>query len=224
MSGPPNDPFPLYLDPFPSYLDPSLHNAPSQPRMPIPPDQFYGTLCFMPGDKSLCPPLCSLTQGLLSGTSSANASHLPSPTNRPGIKTGLKAVGKARKHEEFSIADLNQLLRATIEVNPYSAPRNSIGEAWKEVTQKAQEAGYCLGRNTDTCKKHVASLLAWCEVSPMCHLCFSRTTNTYLLGGQGAEASLCADMPVRGQPGHVCIALRQDRLDCQPQASGKGAI
>src|SRR6266481_6308187 len=166
--------------------------------MPIPPDQFYGTPCFIPGDKSLCPPLCSLTQGFSSSTSSANTSHLPSPTHCPGIKTGIKAVGKARKHEEFSIANLDQLLHATIKVNPYSAPRNSIGEAWKEGTQKAQEAGYCLGHNTDTCKNHVTLLLAWCEVSPMHYLCFSRTTNTYLLGGQGTEASLCADAPVRG--------------------------
>src|SRR6266481_2745305 len=117
MSGPSNNSFPLYLDPFPSYLlDPSLHNAPNQPRMPIPPDQFYGTPHFIPIDKSLRPPLHSLTQGFSSGTSSADASCLPSPTNRPGIKTGLKAVGKARKHEEFSITNLDQLLCATIEV------------------------------------------------------------------------------------------------------------
>src|SRR6266481_4072317 len=87
MSGPPNNPFPSYLNLFPSYLDPSLHNAPSQPRMPIPPDQFYGTPCFILGNKSLHPPLYSLTQGFSSGTSSADASCPPSPTYRPGIKT-----------------------------------------------------------------------------------------------------------------------------------------
>ena len=126
-------------DPFPSYLDPSLHsdfNPGGPPMDPISPDTFYG----IPSGASsascnntlpLHPPLCSLPQGFSSGTSSANPSRPPSPT--VGIK--IKAKGKKR---EFSNTDLDQLLHTTIEVNPFTAPRNLIGEAWKEVTRKAQ--------------------------------------------------------------------------------------
>ena len=57
------------------------------------------------------------------------------------------------------LKDLNQLLHVTIEVNQYAAPRNSIGEAWKEVVQKAQAARYCLGCDVDTCKNHIGMLM-----------------------------------------------------------------
>ena len=104
-------------DPFPSYLDPSLHsdfNPGGHPMDPISPNTFYGIPSGASGASGnntlpLRPPLCSLPQGLSSGTSSANPSRQPSPT--VGIK--IKAKGKKR---EFSNADLDQLLRATIEV------------------------------------------------------------------------------------------------------------
>ena len=75
--------------------------------------------------------------------------------------------GKGRKHEEFTTADLNNLLHVTIEFNLFSAPWNLIGEAWKEVTEKTQVAGFWQGHNADMCKNHVMSLVAWCEVSPL---------------------------------------------------------
>ena len=147
-------------DPFPSYLDPSLHsdfNPGGHPMDPISPDTFYG----IPSGASsasgnnmlpLCPPLCSLPQGLSSGLSSVNPLHPPSPT------TGIKIKAKGKKHE-FSNANLDQLLCMTIEVNPFTVPRNLIGEAWKEVTRKAHAARYCLGHDADTCKNCVGTLV-----------------------------------------------------------------
>ena len=154
-------------DPFSSYLNPSLHsdfNPGGHPMDPISPNTFYGIPSGTSGASGnntlpLHPPLRSLPQGLSSGPSSANPSRPPSPT--VGIK--IKAKGKKCK---FSNTDLDQLLRMTIEVNPFIAPRNSIGDAWKEVTWKAQAGGYCLGHDADTCKNHVGTLVDWCEVSP----------------------------------------------------------
>ena len=126
---------------------------------------------------------------------------------------------KSKKREEFMLKDLNQLLCMTIEVNLYTAPRNSIGEAWKEVVQKAQAAGYCLGRDVDTCKNHVGMLLGWCEVCPT-HLLFLSDTNihAFYLGREGEEALIVTHSPVRGRPGWLRITLRQNRFHCPPQA------
>ena len=150
-------------DPFPSYLDPLLNplNNPilSHPFMPISPDSFYGTST---SNKSLHPPLCTLPQAASSGTSSTNLSR--PPTLNLSTQKPIQA-GKGRRREEFTAADLDNLLCTTIEVNPFSASWKSIGEAWKEVTQKTQAAGFCLGHHADMCKNCVASLLAWCEVS-----------------------------------------------------------
>ena len=85
---------------------------------------------------------------------------------------------KGKKHEEFTLKDLNQLLCVTIEVNLYAAPRNSIGGAWKEVVQKAQATGYCLGHDMDTCKNHIGMLLGWCEVH-LTHLLFLLDTSIH---------------------------------------------
>src|SRR6266481_589595 len=115
-------------DLFPSYLDPLLNplNNPilSQPFMPISLDSFYGTST---ANKLLHPPLCTLPQATSSGTSSANLLHPPTPnlsTQKPIL------AGKGRRSKEFTAADLDNLLCATIEVNPFSASRKSIGEAW----------------------------------------------------------------------------------------------
>ena len=158
--------------------------------MPIPPEVFYGTPPGTSGNipsshnNSLRPPLRELQR---SSRSSADPSWPPSPT--------LEAK-KGKKHEEFTLKDVNQLLRAMIEVNLYTAPRNSIGEAWKDVVQKAQVAGYCLGRDVDTCKNCIGLLLGWCEVCPT-HLLFLSDTNIHALylGREGEEASLLTCLP-----------------------------
>ena len=95
---------------------------------------------------------CTNYKGCPDSGSSADPSRPPSPTLE---------VKKGKKREDFTLKDVDQLLRATIEVNPYAALRNSIGEAWKDVVQKAQAAGYRLGRDVDTCKNHIGLLLGW---------------------------------------------------------------
>ena len=163
------------LGPFPSSIDLSLID-PSliSPIMPIPPEVFYGTPPGTSGnilsshDNSLCPPLCELQR---SSGSSADPSRPPSPA--------LEAK-KGKKREEFTLKYVNQLLCVTIEVNLYAAPRNSIGEAWKDIVQKAQAAGYCLGCDVDTCKSRVGLLLGWCEVCRTC-LLFLSDTNIHAL-------------------------------------------
>ena len=106
---------------------------------------------------------------------------------------------KGKKCEEFTLEDLDQLLHTMIEVNLYTAPRNSIGEAWKEVVQKAQAAGYCLGRDVDTCRNHIRMLLGWCEVCPTNILFLSDTIiHAFYLGREGEEASISTHSPVRG--------------------------
>ena len=85
------------------------------------------------------------------------------------------------------------------EVNPYAALRNSIGEAWKDIVQKAQAAGYCLGRDVDTCKNCIEMLLGWCEVHPT-HLPFLSDTNipAFYVGRKGEEALLLTCLPGQG--------------------------
>ena len=202
-------------DPFPSsinlsLIDPSLRG----PIIPIPPENFHGTPhgtsrdTLSSCDTSLHPPLHKLQR---SSRSSANPSRPPSP----GLGANTK---KGKKHEEFMLKDLNQLLHTMIEVNLYAALRSSIGEAWKEVIQKAQAAGYCLGHDMDTCKNCIGMLLGWCEVCPT-HLLFLSDTNIYAfyLGREGEEALIVTCLPVRGQPSWLCIALQQNQFHCPTQ-------
>ncbi len=152
--------YPSYLNPL---LNPSLNSSLNSlnptlswpPSMLIPPGSIYGITPRPPGDNLLHPPLHSLPQGCSSGTSSMDLSH-PLSSNL-GVEKPFNS-GKGRKHEEFTTADLNNLLCVTIEVNPFSAPWNSIRGACKEVTEKTQ------GCDADTCKNRVTLLLAWCEV------------------------------------------------------------
>ncbi|KAF8525366.1 hypothetical protein JB92DRAFT_3093703 [Gautieria morchelliformis] len=39
-----------------------------------------------------------------------------------------------------------------------------VGEKWREVAKRVQEAGYCKGKDVDTLKNKVTSLLNWVEV------------------------------------------------------------
>ncbi|KAF8507985.1 hypothetical protein JB92DRAFT_2955720 [Gautieria morchelliformis] len=141
---------------------------------PIPPAVFYNTPST---------PIASQAGGIeerLSPTlfsNSTNAPHPPAvalslvtsvtaPPSTPdeSSNTGLDASGvlgsqpiySRKAHEAFSLRDLDQLLRAVIEVNPYMAPWAKLGEHWKEVARRVQEW-------PDTLKNKVASLLAWVE-------------------------------------------------------------
>ena len=66
--------------------------------------------------------------------------------------------------QRLSIADLDQLLRAVIQVNPYLVGHLTVGEKWGEVAQVVQDAGYCKGRDVSTLKNKVQKLLSWVEV------------------------------------------------------------
>ncbi|KAF8531720.1 hypothetical protein JB92DRAFT_2847806, partial [Gautieria morchelliformis] len=95
-----------------------------------------------------------------------NASRPPStamsaPPVAPPLRSTMESTDStARKgREEFSLKDLEQLLRAVIDINPYMVPRNKIGERWKQVARLVQDQGYCLNRDVDTLKNKVGSML-----------------------------------------------------------------
>jgi hypothetical protein len=84
------------------------------------------------------------------------------PPPQPSFSTVSSKATRSR--EDFPINDLDQLLRAVIEVNPYIASRNKTAEKWREVAKRVQDAGYCKGRDPDTLKHKVINLLHWVEV------------------------------------------------------------
>ncbi|KAF8472427.1 hypothetical protein JB92DRAFT_3134893 [Gautieria morchelliformis] len=99
---------------------------------PIPPATFYGNLMSTPGSDAMIDPM------LLGNTT--NVSRPPStavsaPPVAPPLRSTLESTDStARKGcEEFSLKDLEQLLRAVIDINPYMAPHNKISEWWKQV-------------------------------------------------------------------------------------------
>jgi hypothetical protein len=96
---------------------------------------------------------------------------VPQPTDESAISTPQSeptapgSKGKRKPREDFSRQDLDQLLRAIINVNPYMVARNKVGEQWKAVARKVQAEGFCKGKDLDTLKNKVNSLLQWVQVS-----------------------------------------------------------
>ncbi|KAF8574644.1 hypothetical protein K439DRAFT_1624166 [Ramaria rubella] len=70
------------------------------------------------------------SESLAGSTPSAVLSAVPpTPTTKgKNTKMGTRAC------ETFPIQDLNQLLHAVIQVNPYLAAHKQVGEKWREVT------------------------------------------------------------------------------------------
>ncbi|KAF8574355.1 hypothetical protein K439DRAFT_1624387 [Ramaria rubella] len=97
----------------------------------------------------------------------SNITNVLKPTSNTTTKVhsrnGGKTKPKCKACEEFNTNDLDQLLRAVIEVDSYMAPYKQVGERWREVTKRMQAAGYCLGCDHDMLKNKVAALLAWVE-------------------------------------------------------------
>ncbi|KAF8523229.1 hypothetical protein JB92DRAFT_3094086 [Gautieria morchelliformis] len=129
---------------------------------PIPPATFYGNLMSTPDSDAMIDPV------LLGNTT--NASRPPStamsaPPVAPPLRSTLESTDSMawKVREEFSLKDLEQLLRAVIDINPYMAPRNKIGEQWKQVARLVQDQGHCLNRDVDTLKNKLGSMLAWVE-------------------------------------------------------------
>ncbi|KAF8581727.1 hypothetical protein K439DRAFT_1618781 [Ramaria rubella] len=140
---------------------------------PIPPSNFYGFATPPPappppfpttshppfGDFALDPQLWDTTttdSDTLVNSSGKPNSTIMEMTNRSNILSN--AATKAA-----SPPASQPLLRAVIEVDPYMAPHNKIGEHWKEIMNRVQDAGYCLRRNHETLKNKVVSLLTWVE-------------------------------------------------------------
>ncbi|KAF8587256.1 hypothetical protein K439DRAFT_1614380 [Ramaria rubella] len=73
--------------------------------------------------------------------------------------------------EDFPIQDLDQLLHMVIQVTPYLVAHKRVGEKWWEVVWVVQKAGFCKGRDADTLKNKVTSLLQWVENSSQLSSC-----------------------------------------------------
>ncbi|KAF8483248.1 hypothetical protein JB92DRAFT_3031987 [Gautieria morchelliformis] len=140
---------------------------------PIPPAVFYNTpstpialspALFSNSTNTPHPPAVALS--LI--TSVAAPPSTPDESSNTGLDAsgvlGSQPVSSRKVREAFSLHDLDQLLCAVIEVNPYMAPWAKLGEHWKEVARHVQESRSCLNREPDTLKNKVASLLAWVEV------------------------------------------------------------
>ena len=82
---------------------------------------------------------------------------------RPGRKT----------REEFSVGDIQKLLSAVLDINPYLCSRNETQKKWGEVKEKLATANACMGRDWQTLRNKVAGLLKWVEVSISIHLSYS---------------------------------------------------
>ena len=70
-----------------------------------------------------------------------------------------------KTREEFSTGDIQKLLSAVLEVNPYLCSRNEAQKKWGEVKDKLLTANACIGRDWQTLRNKVSGLLKWVEVS-----------------------------------------------------------
>ena len=55
-----------------------------------------------------------------------------------------------KSYKDFPLMDLENLLHAVIEVNPFTVPWNKMGEKWHEVAKRVQDARFCKGCDPDT--------------------------------------------------------------------------
>jgi hypothetical protein len=99
-------------------------------------------------------------------TSSANVLPNQERASPKGKKLPSKPKSTRKPREDFSGNDIDNLLRAMIEVDPFMAPRSQVSTKWKEVATKVQDQACCLGRDADTLKNKVMMLLSWVEVRP----------------------------------------------------------
>jgi hypothetical protein len=99
-------------------------------------------------------------------TSSANASPNQEHALPKGKKLPSKPKPTCKPREDFSGNNIDNLLRAVIEIDPFMVPRSQVSAKWKEVATKVQDQACCLGRDADTLKNKVMTLLSWVEVRP----------------------------------------------------------
>ncbi|KAF8509951.1 hypothetical protein JB92DRAFT_3119384 [Gautieria morchelliformis] len=126
----------------------------------VPTSSFYG-----PWNESPTPltPPAVIDPVLLAADTRVAAPIISGPAT-PLDGAGAGQGNKTRKScEEFTSRDLEHLLGAVIDVNPFMAPRSKIGDRWKEVIRIVQAKGFRQYWEPDTLKTKVTSLLAWLE-------------------------------------------------------------
>ena len=130
--------------------------------LPVSTSSFYGPRTESP---TLSTPPAVIDPVLL-----ATDIDVPAPPVIHGSATSLdedeasQPIKMRKSREEFTSRDLEQLLGAVIDINPFMAPRSKIGDRWKEVAIIVQAKGSCQNREPETLKNKVSSLLAWVEV------------------------------------------------------------
>ncbi|KAF8575491.1 hypothetical protein K439DRAFT_1543885 [Ramaria rubella] len=134
-------------------ISPSGFAAP--PPAPPPPSPTTSHPPF--GDFALDPQLWD--------TTTTDSDTLVNPSGKPNSTitetTNWSNIPSNAATKAASPPASQPLLRAVIEVDPYMAPQ--VGERWKEIMKRVQDAGYCLGRDHETLKNKVMSLLTWVE-------------------------------------------------------------
>ncbi|KIJ29511.1 hypothetical protein M422DRAFT_269045 [Sphaerobolus stellatus SS14] len=67
-----------------------------------------------------------------------------------------KKKGESRKmHEEFTVVELEKLITAGIEVDPFICKYREVDVKWKEVLELVQEKGYCKDRTFGSVKNKI---------------------------------------------------------------------
>ena len=130
-------------------------------RLSLPSPSITTAMTFVSSAPGISEWLANIPASTSQCISSTGASSNPPAINLPVHPKLSKPV---QAHADFSINDLDQLLCTVIDVDPYIAPQKRSGEKWHEVMKCVQEVDYCKGRDIDTLKNKVSSLLSWVEV------------------------------------------------------------
>ena len=68
------------------------------------------------------------------------------------------------KRKDFSKIEIEKLLQAVININPYMVPWRQVMTYWKAVSQELCDNDTCLDHTHEVLKNKVMQLLAWVEV------------------------------------------------------------
>ena len=112
------------------------------------------------------------------------------PANKSPATTAATASTTRRTQEEFSSTELEKLLTAVIEVDPFMCKHGKSDEKWKEVLDVVQSKGFCKNRTPGSIKNKVLSeikhfevcfFFCSCSASYHCYRTSSRLTQTWHL-------------------------------------------
>ncbi|KZP21023.1 hypothetical protein FIBSPDRAFT_891416 [Athelia psychrophila] len=97
-----------------------------------------------------------------------NTPVLPAPSlddsssdGTPGREVSVPVKGCKRAH--YSAMELEELVRITIEENPFGAKHGEKGATWKRVAQRLKALGYFRTSSAETIKHKLMSLIAYQE-------------------------------------------------------------